>query len=74
MSEELLCLGCFDDLAEPGTYPAYCLACGMKHEDAIRASSKSYGASSGRVGWDGLILSDINPEEDLIFGFHTVEV
>ncbi len=73
MSEHLLCLGCFDDLAEPGTYPAYCLACGMKHEDAIRASSRSYGAGSGRVGWDGLTINDINPE-DIDFGYHIVEV
>ena len=73
MSEELLCLGCFDDLAEPGTNPAYCLACGMKHGDAIRASSKSYGAEAGWRGWAGMIESEVDPE-DLEFGFHTMEV
>jgi hypothetical protein len=74
MSDEpLLCLGCFDDLAEPGTYPAYCLACGMKHEDAIAASSRSHGARSGRVGWDGLTRDQVDPE-DLEFGFHVVEI
>ena len=73
MSEELLCLGCFDDLAEPGTNPAYCLACGMKHGDAIRASSKSYGARSGRKGFDGPLESEVNPE-DIEFGYHIVEV
>ena len=73
MSEELLCLGCFDDLAEPGTSPAYCLACGMKHEDAVRASSKSYGAEAGWRGWAGITVDQIDPE-DIEFGFHTMEV
>lgn len=69
MSEELLCLGCFDDLAVPGTYPAYCLTCGMKHEDAIRVSSRSYGAGNGWRGWAGLTIDDIDPS-DLDEGFH----
>lgn len=73
MSETLLCIGCFDDLAEPGTNPAYCLTCGMKHEDAVAASSKSYGARSGRVGWDGLTDRDVDPE-DIEYGYHIVEV
>jgi len=71
MSEKLLCLGCFDDLAEPGTYPAYCLTCGMKHEDAVWASSRSHGARSGRIGWDGMTGWDIDPE-DIQYGFHEV--
>ena len=73
MSEELLCLGCFDDIAEPNTAPAYCLACGMKHEDAIRASSKSYAAKTGRIGWDGLTRDYVDPD-DLDFGYFIMEV
>lgn len=72
MSEKLICLGCFDDLAEPGTNPAYCLTCGMKHEDAIRASSRSHGVRAGRVGWDGMTERDVDTDDVEIYidGFH----
>ena len=64
MSDKLICLGCFDDLAEPGTNPAYCIMCGMKHGDAVAASSRSHSVRSGRVGWDGMTERDLDASED----------
>ncbi len=79
MTTRNLCLGCFDDFAENNSALRLCLACEMKHDEALVTSAKSFSARNnkpekwwGPKWWPGDPDTNI-AGEDLQHGFTAID-